>query len=787
MQRMIVTLLAGSMMAASLLALGPTVAAADSPDDDTFVFISTDDGHKFRITISNGRGGGQRKITSKLTVYRPAISPDGSRIAFAAPVGDPTLGRYGIAVANLDGTGFERLTTPEYADFSPTWSADGTQIAYVRDREANLNVDTCCVLRVMDADGSNKAVVPGTLGASNPAWSPASDEIAFDTKDGVFVTSVDGTNLRTIAAERRTQPAWSPDGSEIAFVRDTGTEHRLIVADSNGNNPDAWYTTTITIESPTWDLDGDAISFIRHVGEGHLGRTSTQVWTAGRNGAVEPTFSANKTIVYLARHTRRGPECDFDGDARSDLAIGIPGQDLDGLVNAGAVEILYGGSNGLKANGSQQLHRGLSFVAGGLDAKAQFGASVVCGDFNADLYSDLAIGAPGDADEGSVTVMYGSPTGLKFRGDEWSQDSSGVAGVGRSGDRFGASLGAGDFDGDGFFDLAVGAPQSRVDGDAIGTVNVLYGSAAGLTSIGDQLWHQDIGSIKGFGRAGDRFGASLGAADFDGDGRDDLAIGAPRDRQDGIRMGSVNILYGTKNGLDDANNQRWHQAKDGIAGTGRAGDKFGAALAAADFGGDGDGDLAIGVPGDTPSGIKMGAIHVLYGQPSGLRKAYADRYTQDSDGINGDGSAGDKFGASLTAGDFDGDRRTDLAVGVPGDTPSGVKAGLVAVLYSQPTGVEPDGDQRWYQDAAGIPGDGEAGDLFGASLAVGDFDGDGVFDLAVGTPGESLDGIAKAGALHAIYGGSAGLSSAGAQIWHQGVNGLSGSLQAGDGFGSSAN
>ena len=118
-----------TLLTLSLLAVMPTPASADSPDDDTFVFISSEDGHKFRITISNGRGGGQRKITSKLTVYRPAISPDGSRIAFAAPVGDPTLGRYGIGVANLDGTGFKLLTAPEYADFSPSWSADGTQIA----------------------------------------------------------------------------------------------------------------------------------------------------------------------------------------------------------------------------------------------------------------------------------------------------------------------------------------------------------------------------------------------------------------------------------------------------------------------------------------------------------------------------------------------------------------------------------------------------------------------------------------------------------------------------------
>ena len=252
----------------ALLALPPAVASADSPEDDTFVFISTSDGDNFRVTISNGRGGGQRRITTKLTLYRPAISPDGSQIAFSAPIGDPTLGKYGIAVANLDGSGFTMLSNPKYGDFSPTWSPDGTQIAFIRDKESNLNTDTCCNLRVMDADGSNKATVPGTLGAANPAWSPDGDEIAYDTKDGIYVTKVDGSSKRNIAGPKRTQPAWSPNGNEIAFVRDSGSEHRLIVTDANGNGPDSWYATTQTIESPTWDLDGDAISFIRHIGVG---------------------------------------------------------------------------------------------------------------------------------------------------------------------------------------------------------------------------------------------------------------------------------------------------------------------------------------------------------------------------------------------------------------------------------------------------------------------------------------------------------------------------------------
>ena len=166
------------------------------------------------------------------------------------------------------------------------------------------------------------------------------------------------------------------------------------------------------------------------------------------------------------------------------MAVGLPGQGIDGNADAGAVQILYGHGTGLQAANSQQLHRGLSFVAGSPSRGAAFGEALVCGDFDGDLFSDLAIGAPGSNNgAGSVTILYGAASGLTALGDLWSQDSSGVRGEAASGDEFGASLGAGDFNGDGFFDLAVGAPGDSVDGSRIGSVNILYGSADRLTAF----------------------------------------------------------------------------------------------------------------------------------------------------------------------------------------------------------------------------------------------------------------------------------------------------------------
>jgi hypothetical protein len=105
---------------------------------------------------------------------------------------------------------------------------------------------------------------------------------------------------------------------------------------------------------------------------------------------------------------------------------------------------------------------------------------------------------------------------------------------------------------------------------------VLYGSAAGLTSIGDQIWTQNSPGVLGVAEASDQFGGFLSAGDYNGDGFDDLAIGASFEDVGALgNAGAATVLYGSAAGLAAALNQYWTQDSAGVLGTSEAGDWFG--------------------------------------------------------------------------------------------------------------------------------------------------------------------------------------------------------------------
>lgn len=205
------------------------------------------------------------------------------------------------------------------------------------------------------------------------------------------------------------------------------------------------------------------------------------------------------------------------------------------------------------------------------------------------------------------------------------------------------------------------------------------------------------------------------------------------------------------------------QNSAGVAGSPEEPDAFGHALSASDFNGDGFSDLAIGVPhekiGTSHSGEAAGAVNILYGSEDGLiGDATEPVWNQNSPAIAGSSEYGDNFGRSLASGDFNGDGRGDLAVGVPfeqiGDSSSGELAGAVNVLYGSQGGIRADANEPiWNQNTTGIAGVSEYGDNFGHALAAGDFNRDGFDDLAIGVPSEDIVSKRNAGAVNVLLGG----------------------------------
>jgi hypothetical protein len=414
-----------------------------------------------------------------------------------------------------------------------------------------------------------------------------------------------------------------------------------------------------------------------------------------------------------------------------------------------------------------------SAVAGGSTVTAAQAAGTLQADFDNDGADDLAVGVPfedvgGSADAGAVSVLYGSGGGLTGAG---SQQFTQVGSAPETDDLFGAALASGDFDNDGFADLAVGAlfenVGARVDA---GAVSVLYGSAGGLTTSGGQLFTQPVSAVE----AGDHFGRALASGDFDNDGFADLAVGAPFENVGAAAAaGAVSVLYGSGAGLTTSGARTFVQPVSAV----EADDAFGFSLGSGDFDNDGFADLGVGAPFERVGATAdAGAVSALYGSGAGLTTSGAQTFVQPVSAVEAD----DRFGWSVASGDFDNDGFADLAVGAPFENVGATAAaGAVSALYGSGGGLTTTGAQSFTQVGGAV----EPDDQFGAALASGDFDRDGVADLGAGAPGENVGGVLGAGAVSALYGSAGGLTTSGGQLFTQNSAGVPGAAEEFDFFG----
>jgi FG-GAP repeat/Bacterial Ig domain len=472
---------------------------------------------------------------------------------------------------------------------------------------------------------------------------------------------------------------------------------------------------------------------------------------------------------------------DINGDGIDDIVVGAHGSDFNGSAS-GSSYVVFGrtgnapfglglnlstinGSNGFRLDGDSASFSGRS-VAG-------------VGDVNGDGIDDLLIGAHFAAATGISHVVFGRAVTTPFASSIHLSSLNGSNGFRLVGAAFGDNSGlpvaaAGDVNGDGINDMLIGAVQADPNGSNSGSTYVVFGRAATLP-FAASIDLSALNGSNGFRLDGvaalNYSGYSVAAAgDVNGDGIDDLIIGAHRASPNGSSSGSSYIVFGRSGqgafaatiGLSTLNGSSGFRL-DGAA----AGHYSGRSVAGAgDVNGDGLDDIIIGASGTNANGGNSGSSYVMFGRSGILPFASVIGVSSlvGSNGFRLDGvGAGDRSGTRVAAaGDVNGDGLGDVIIGAYAASPNGTASGSSYVAFGV-SGTAPfpaSTNLSTLNGATGFRLDGVAVDDR-SGLAVGtagDVNGDGLDDLVVGAHRADPNGTSS-GSSYVVFGNAPPLVS----------------------------
>ena len=474
---------------------------------------------------------------------------------------------------------------------------------------------------------------------------------------------------------------------------------------------------------------------------------------------------------------------DVNGDGLDDLLIGAEWADPNGVAGAGESYVVYGSTNGFSAALNPSLLNGTNgFVINGIDEGDNSGISVSgAGDVNGDGLDDLLIRAYVNYSPDECYVVYGSTNGTAAALNLSSLNgTNGFVINGIEGSFFSSTSvsGAGDVNVDGFDDLLIGASTAN---SSVGASYVVYGSANGFSAA---LNISSLNGTNGFVingiDRGDCSGNSVsGAGDVNGDGLDDLLIGAPGtgNSNTDLTAGKSYVVYGSLTGFSAAFNLSSLNGTNGFVINGIDEDDFagGSVSGAGDVNGDGLDDLLIGA---VRANSLAGESYVVYGSTNGTAAAFNLSSLNGTNGfvINGIDSY-DYSGVSVSgAGDVNGDGLDDLLIGAYA---SSSYAGESYLVYGSPTGFSASLNLSSLNGTNGFVINGvDSYDYSGRPVSgAGDVNGDGLDDLLIGALGADPNGNSSAGESYVVYGAAnggvspaSGVLTGGYQVTITGIN-----------------